>query len=205
MPALSFLPFFFLMIRRPPRSTLFPYTTLFRSSMPPGREHDLFVALQGTRIARLERAELGLRERDQAPDQLFLVEGVSGEFFVGPDEQGFVGFLLMRGLLERSRIGMMEEPVAEPFVNGFATGLIVVVRKSKADVTQFARACGQAIDALDGRPLDAHHVLSPIAGGAHEDLRARGPPGGDLHAAIIDAQAPRTFAQATALHGGGNQ
>src|SRR5258708_29113206 len=35
--------FFFLMIRRPPRSTLFPYTTLFRSalerlqrSLPPG-------------------------------------------------------------------------------------------------------------------------------------------------------------------------
>src|SRR2546430_17441566 len=26
--------FFFLMIRRPPRSTLFPYTTLFRSSNP---------------------------------------------------------------------------------------------------------------------------------------------------------------------------
>src|SRR5258708_25085126 len=28
---LCFLSFFFLMIRRPPRSTLFPYTTLFRS------------------------------------------------------------------------------------------------------------------------------------------------------------------------------
>src|ERR1051326_4695936 len=27
----SYLVFFFLMIRRPPRSTLFPYTTLFRS------------------------------------------------------------------------------------------------------------------------------------------------------------------------------
>src|SRR5260370_13055776 len=27
--------FFFLMIRRPPRSTLFPYTTLFRSSSVP--------------------------------------------------------------------------------------------------------------------------------------------------------------------------
>src|ERR1035441_11041868 len=26
--------FFFLMIRRPPRSTLFPYTTLFRSTVP---------------------------------------------------------------------------------------------------------------------------------------------------------------------------
>src|SRR6266496_5182494 len=29
--------FFFLMIRRPPRSTLFPYTTLFRSRCPPSR------------------------------------------------------------------------------------------------------------------------------------------------------------------------
>src|ERR1039457_7593172 len=29
----SFVFFFFLMIRRPPRSTLFPYTTLFRSSL----------------------------------------------------------------------------------------------------------------------------------------------------------------------------
>src|SRR6266850_5893731 len=28
---LIFISFFFLMIRRPPRSTLFPYTTLFRS------------------------------------------------------------------------------------------------------------------------------------------------------------------------------
>src|SRR5687768_18479324 len=38
-PLLSlFLFFFFLMIRRPPRSTLFPYTTLFRSvgGVPPG-------------------------------------------------------------------------------------------------------------------------------------------------------------------------
>src|SRR2546428_9698107 len=32
---LRYLFFFFLMIRRPPRSTLFPYTTLFRSSSSP--------------------------------------------------------------------------------------------------------------------------------------------------------------------------
>src|SRR5260221_8386222 len=35
--------FFFLMIRRPPRSTLFPYTTLFRSldeDVPGGQPHD---------------------------------------------------------------------------------------------------------------------------------------------------------------------
>src|SRR5260221_7009387 len=31
----SFSFFFFLMIRRPPRSTLFPYTTLFRSTKSP--------------------------------------------------------------------------------------------------------------------------------------------------------------------------
>src|SRR5947209_17262560 len=41
LPVLSvfilFLFFFFLMIRRPPRSTLFPYTTLFRSASHAGR------------------------------------------------------------------------------------------------------------------------------------------------------------------------
>src|SRR5204863_7601641 len=31
---------FFLMIRRPPRSTLFPYTTLFRSCEPPRRSRE---------------------------------------------------------------------------------------------------------------------------------------------------------------------
>src|SRR5256885_5621486 len=34
----SDLLFFFLMIRRPPRSTLFPYTTLFRSGTPLGAQ-----------------------------------------------------------------------------------------------------------------------------------------------------------------------
>src|SRR5437588_7273334 len=36
-PPVSLLFFFFLRIRRPPRSTLFPYTTLFRSSSSPAR------------------------------------------------------------------------------------------------------------------------------------------------------------------------
>src|SRR4029078_7897125 len=34
-PPLRLMRFFFLMIRRPPRSTLFPYTTLFRSRAGP--------------------------------------------------------------------------------------------------------------------------------------------------------------------------
>src|SRR5438270_10244162 len=37
MFSLLFFCFFFLMIRRPPRSTLFPYTTLFRSASSPTR------------------------------------------------------------------------------------------------------------------------------------------------------------------------
>src|SRR5256885_16830792 len=37
-----FLFFFFLMIRRPPRSTLFPYTTLFRSPAEAVRTSRLF-------------------------------------------------------------------------------------------------------------------------------------------------------------------
>src|SRR3712207_7147787 len=35
--------FFFLMIRRPPRSTLFPYTTLFRSDLGSGFEARKFI------------------------------------------------------------------------------------------------------------------------------------------------------------------
>src|SRR5258708_25879289 len=38
-----FLLFFFLMIRRPPRSTLFPYTTLFRSIEAAALDHALDV------------------------------------------------------------------------------------------------------------------------------------------------------------------
>src|SRR4028118_2436552 len=46
--------FLFLMIRRPPRSTLFPYTTLFRSlareSLKPARRLPVITTLHGTDI-----------------------------------------------------------------------------------------------------------------------------------------------------------
>src|SRR3712207_7685753 len=42
--------FFFLMIRRPPRSTLFPYTTLFRSSESLRQE----VTTRGVRVSLVE-------------------------------------------------------------------------------------------------------------------------------------------------------
>src|SRR5260370_40286167 len=46
-------PFFFLMIRRPPRSTLFPYTTLFRSEKTDLRALEIMhVAVSGARIGK---------------------------------------------------------------------------------------------------------------------------------------------------------
>src|SRR3989454_8506452 len=48
--------FFFLMIRRPPRSTLFPYTTLFRS---PG--HERHVRLRDACFFPGDRGEVGAK------------------------------------------------------------------------------------------------------------------------------------------------
>src|SRR5471032_3555867 len=48
--------FFFLMIRRPPRSTLFPYTTLFRSHFLGGNYYDTNFDSHGNR-ACLQRSE----------------------------------------------------------------------------------------------------------------------------------------------------
>src|SRR5260221_5370968 len=55
------LSFFFLMIRRPPRSTLFPYTTLFRSVLAhlPGQPDDGPVCLK-LREGALEQRPSGL-------------------------------------------------------------------------------------------------------------------------------------------------
>src|ERR1039458_10783971 len=58
--------FFFLMIRRPPRSTLFPYTTLFRSTGPAFRLPGEVRQLRETRMCgdrkstRLNSSHLGI-------------------------------------------------------------------------------------------------------------------------------------------------
>src|SRR2546430_13231431 len=54
------------MIRRPPRSTLFPYTTLFRSTEATGREHRpsaVHDAPACLRTGRLGRSREGRRRR----------------------------------------------------------------------------------------------------------------------------------------------
>src|SRR2546422_11423419 len=48
--------FFFLMIRRPPRSTLFPYTTLFRSLKPAPKKDVDFKKRLNEQLAQEQRA-----------------------------------------------------------------------------------------------------------------------------------------------------
>src|SRR2546427_13280678 len=60
MRFLSFILVFFLMIRRPPRSTLFPYTTLFRS-------HDYLEQHAGDRGVRADIALLRAEHAAEAP------------------------------------------------------------------------------------------------------------------------------------------
>src|ERR1041384_2041097 len=59
IPSLAYLlcPLFFLMIRRPPRSTLFPYTTLFRSRCAVSRRR------RSTAGGRRSRTATGRRSR----------------------------------------------------------------------------------------------------------------------------------------------
>src|SRR5258708_24920550 len=62
--------FFFLMIRRPPRSTLFPYTTLFRSRfLPRGgvslRFEERFVPLPGRQGTNRDRKSTRLNSSHQ--------------------------------------------------------------------------------------------------------------------------------------------
>src|SRR2546426_5035249 len=74
------------MIRRPPRSTLFPYTTLFRSDGRQALRGDVRVLLRRRDFARVGRFDPGLVRRmdDGADPAFFTAEAVQAE----PDEPG---------------------------------------------------------------------------------------------------------------------
>src|SRR2546422_6295279 len=72
--------FFFLMIRRPPRSTLFPYTTLFRS----GRLHGIGVSApsgvaQGGDVIDVNRKAHRRRLSHSFPDDELKPLGLAGD------------------------------------------------------------------------------------------------------------------------------
>src|SRR3712207_8788612 len=88
------------MIRRPPRSTLFPYTTLFRSVVEPGRSRDELndaARERASRLAVLEHELLALLVRERVPVLLRRSEEHTSEL---QSRQ----YLVCRLLLEKKKI-----------------------------------------------------------------------------------------------------
>src|SRR3712207_7281478 len=84
------------MIRRPPRSTLFPYTTLFRSPLPVGSVGELWA--RGTAISA------GYYRQPEATAAVFTPDGWfrTGDL-VRMDEQGYV-FIVDRADRKSTRL-----------------------------------------------------------------------------------------------------
>src|SRR3712207_8051666 len=100
--------FFFLMIRRPPRSTLFPYTTLFRSRhrVVPG----LRLLLGAARGARRPR-----RRRDPLPARAPLLRSLRSEEHTS--ELQSRQYLVCRLLLEKKKKTLLQ-PSTQFFLRG---------------------------------------------------------------------------------------
>src|SRR3712207_8884524 len=84
------------MIRRPPRSTLFPYTTLFRSEVPLGNS------------LRAAEAGIGYVPEDRLTEGLFLTQSILRNVAVGRSEEHTSElqsrqYLVCRLLLEKKK------------------------------------------------------------------------------------------------------
>src|SRR3712207_7162250 len=79
----EFYSFFFLMIRRPPRSTLFPYTTLFRTKR--GKGTKLMAIADGSSLP------LAVHAASASPHEVTLVEETLCERFVEEHPSKLVG------------------------------------------------------------------------------------------------------------------
>src|SRR2546425_6305155 len=90
--------FFFLMIRRPPRSTLFPYTTLFRSLQSAKLDVLSTVNIQHLEsIAPVVRSITGIKVRETVPD--WVLENARSEEHTS--ELQSLAYLVCRLLLEK--------------------------------------------------------------------------------------------------------
>src|SRR3989442_13169994 len=97
--------FFFLMIRRPPRSTLFPYTTLFRS----------LVALTGTDIYRDIRISSEARESLALAHRLITLQPMAAAELPAPLRRK------VRVVVQSSATTLRQDPVARRFQIGRAS------------------------------------------------------------------------------------
>src|SRR5439155_12686900 len=98
--------FFFLMLRRPPRSTLFPYTTLFRSV-----DHFTFAIGQWFAAVFLVRGQ-----------KRFVVVARSEEH---TSELQSRGHLVCRLLLEKKKKRRMVSSSCAPFITGWSSAALL--------------------------------------------------------------------------------
>src|SRR3712207_8826412 len=89
------------MIRRPPRSTLFPYTTLFRSSPRPLEPHRASWAVAGQEAATV--AQMSTDHRSQNPECLAASSGC-GRSEEHTSELQSRQYLVCRLLLEKKKV-----------------------------------------------------------------------------------------------------
>src|SRR2546425_7294749 len=103
--------FFFLMIRRPPRSTLFPYTTLFRSD--PCRDWKVTELAQATGVSRS-----GLQRMFKS----FQHESIH-EFLLRSEEHTSelqsLAYLVCRLLLEKKKIEVLKAMSAHSIARSY--------------------------------------------------------------------------------------
>src|SRR5260370_35034801 len=85
------------MIRRPPRSTLFPYTTLFRSVAGGGEVADMVEGEVACGVAQPHAAAAGMEGRRDPefpafpPDLVVVIVAVEAELVIMPGEAGDFG------------------------------------------------------------------------------------------------------------------
>src|SRR3989442_4820188 len=96
------------MIRRPPRSTLFPYTTLFRSvdELPRGRSADAIgnqLLRAGTAVGAIYRAACHARSRREFIAKLGIVEEE------GDEAQFWMDLIIARSWADTDRVSTLRE------------------------------------------------------------------------------------------------
>src|SRR5437879_11157476 len=90
------------MLRRPPRSTLFPYTTLFRSQIEAARRvHDAGDSRRALVVVEVERCRVRTRREESAADPVEAVGVVRSEEHTSELQSPM--YLVCRLLLEKKK------------------------------------------------------------------------------------------------------
>src|SRR3712207_7968116 len=99
-----------IMIRRPPKATLFPYATLFRSPEPLGERRQAVPGVLGAPQQRRVRPQAGLQRRLPGGDtgQLRLDDGAPLRSEEHASELQSRQYLVCRPLLEKKNISLLK-------------------------------------------------------------------------------------------------